>query len=1125
MAQIISVALQAVLDAQDRDLLDVYELYEYNVTDLNPANATKRFSSTRITWNGHDYDRAVVSRGDVSRYMGEQFNSVSVTLSNVDNVWGGWVRYNNIEGMRLVVRTISRPVNDSSIVLFVGRCEKAVEVDRKTVQISAKQDLGSIEVAIPRRTYGQKCPLEFKGRDCLGTEAVGAKSTAYRNATVCNKSHDQCVEYGNTKFFQGFRTQQFHGTFKVKERRGGAGGAALSLLGLGSHKVKKQWTSQDDSSADKVVALAFGRVQAEGIPVRHVDTGQYVAGESAFCEGPVSAMTNVRNNTSGFADTFQAGPFNHLGEYGGQGSQSPQGFFASAADYYSRTCHSEYTIKGDNPDTGDPAPTISAVIRGQKITTPDTNGVFNTSAWSDNPVWLLRFLMTDPNLLNHPAALVDDAVANETGQYCNEIISDDSKSEQLYLPTAVSSQAGTDFKRFRSTGLVDTFYFRYLLGLDGTPPEFRETTYNFFNPAAPPDTITAINYLRRRFTCNLLLSERTKAADLIYRTLLPIFRGYLVTSAQGKIQIRSEKDADSTLIRQTTGAGATELPIENVEPWKTAVNTGYRVLALIGLGLSTSEVQRVLSTRYSTAGNSVTLATSATGSITLTRSGSTLSGGSASVAASGTVTVGGSISAGDTAQITLDGISVGYTINANDTTGTIAALLAALINANATLRRYLKATWSTNSPTVITITSKLGFIQFGSAQTANSHATAEECIRISASFTQRAQDVNTHANIVEDSFKWLLGSKQTSYNQFVINYIDALADFAPTQLIENDEESQTRLGKVNKLEIDGSGIDSYNQANRIVVGARKKYGDNAWFASWTAGPAALVLEEGDLVCASHDSGAWLNRAMRLEEVKIGPGPEYKMSLVGRYYSSDLFPDMADPRTVPLVTAATWPTTPPGQPTSLTLSEVQPGTVRGTFAFGSYVGDQWARVLVKKAGASDYVDTGIIVRPDASGNGSFEVSGLPTGSTKFKVVPENKFGNQGTASDEATIVVSGVTITLDYVFGDGSSLIPLGLQDYLPISFACEILEWTLIGDVSGSIVVDIWKAAYANYPPTGSNSITGSAKPQITTALKNTSSTLTGWTTTINAGDIIALNVDSVSGFTRCTLSLKLARR
>lgn len=318
------------------------------------------------------------------------------------------------------------------------------------------------------------------------------KTSTYRNAAACNKSHDQCVEYGNTKFFQGYRTQSFKGTFKVKSQRSGAGGAFLSLLGLGSHKVKKQWTSQDDPSQDKLVPLAFGRVQAEGIPVRHADTSQYVAGESVFCEGPVSAMTNVRNNTSGFADTFQAGPFNHLGEYGGQGSQNPQGFFASALDYYSRTCYSEYTIKGDNPDTGDPAPTLSAVIRAQEIATPDASGIFNTADWSDNPVWLTRFLITDPNLLNHPEGLIDDEVAWETGLHCNEIISDDSKSEQLYLPSAVSSQAGTDFKRFRSTGLVDTYYYRHLLGLDATPPEFREATYNFpcalraFNPCRSP---------------------------------------------------------------------------------------------------------------------------------------------------------------------------------------------------------------------------------------------------------------------------------------------------------------------------------------------------------------------------------------------------------------------------------------------------------------------------------------------------------------------------------------------------------------------------------------------------------------------------------------------------------------
>ncbi|GAI37997.1 unnamed protein product [marine sediment metagenome] len=79
-------------------------------------------------------------------------------------------------------------------------------------------------------------------------------------------------------------------------------------------------------------------------------------------------------------------------------------------------------------------------------------------------------------------------------------------------------------------------------------------------------------------------------------------------------------------------------------------------------------------------------------------------------------------------------------------------------------------------------------------------------------------------------------------------------------------------------------------------------------------------------------------------------------------------------------------------------------------------------------------------------------------------------------------------------------------------------------DQTGSIVVDIWKDTYANFPPTDADSITASAPPTISTAQKSQDSTLAGWTTSIAAGDILAFNVDSCTTITRVTISLKVAK-
>jgi hypothetical protein len=73
---------------------------------------------------------------------------------------------------------------------------------------------------------------------------------------------------------------------------------------------------------------------------------------------------------------------------------------------------------------------------------------------------------------------------------------------------------------------------------------------------------------------------------------------------------------------------------------------------------------------------------------------------------------------------------------------------------------------------------------------------------------------------------------------------------------------------------------------------------------------------------------------------------------------------------------------------------------------------------------------------------------------------------------------------------------------------------------SGSIVVDVWRDSYANYPPTNADSITASAPPTITAATKSEDATLTGWGTTVTAGDVFGFNVDSVTSLTRVTVEL-----
>lgn len=116
------------------------------------------------------------------------------------------------------------------------------------------------------------------------------------------------------------------------------------------------------------------------------------------------------------------------------------------------------------------------------------------------------------------------------------------------------------------------------------------------------------------------------------------------------------------------------------------------------------------------------------------------------------------------------------------------------------------------------------------------------------------------------------------------------------------------------------------------------------------------------------------------------------------------------------------------------------------------------------------------------------------------------------------------VDINFIIDGGGSAITTGVKGYIEIPSPLRITGWTMLGDVSGSIVVDIWKDTYANYPPTVADTIITSSKPTISSSTKgqDTSISSTEWTdTTVDPGDILAFNVDSCTSITRCTVILR----
>jgi hypothetical protein len=113
------------------------------------------------------------------------------------------------------------------------------------------------------------------------------------------------------------------------------------------------------------------------------------------------------------------------------------------------------------------------------------------------------------------------------------------------------------------------------------------------------------------------------------------------------------------------------------------------------------------------------------------------------------------------------------------------------------------------------------------------------------------------------------------------------------------------------------------------------------------------------------------------------------------------------------------------------------------------------------------------------------------------------------------------ITID---GAGSA-ISTGSKGFLRVPYDCTITAAQILADQSGSIVIDVLKDTYANFPPTDpADSICASALPTLSSSQKSEDTTLTGWTTSVSKGDVLGFVVDSATTVTRVSLNLVVTK-
>lgn len=124
----------------------------------------------------------------------------------------------------------------------------------------------------------------------------------------------------------------------------------------------------------------------------------------------------------------------------------------------------------------------------------------------------------------------------------------------------------------------------------------------------------------------------------------------------------------------------------------------------------------------------------------------------------------------------------------------------------------------------------------------------------------------------------------------------------------------------------------------------------------------------------------------------------------------------------------------------------------------------------------------------------------------------------------------ITQAIPFVIDGGGVAITTGSKGYIgPMPTAGTITKATLLADQSGSISIEVRKCTYANFDAGSTHPVTGdkisaSAPMTLSSAVKSQDTTLTGWTTSFSAGDIIEFYVSSAATVQRVTAALEFTR-
>jgi hypothetical protein len=152
---------------------------------------------------------------------------------------------------------------------------------------------------------------------------------------------------------------------------------------------------------------------------------------------------------------------------------------------------------------------------------------------------------------------------------------------------------------------------------------------------------------------------------------------------------------------------------------------------------------------------------------------------------------------------------------------------------------------------------------------------------------------------------------------------------------------------------------------------------------------------------------------------------------------------------------------------------------------------------------------------------FSAKGDLVAATAANAATRLAVGTNGQRLVADSTQATGVKWADDYyiislIMSGGGGVVPDGVQGDIEVPVSGVLQRVTVLPDQSGTMLVDVWKAAYASYPPTSGNSICAQNKPGVFGSAANLtgtvsktagSTTITGsgtsFSTALDVGDVI----------------------